>query len=110
MNSSQHAGLSMYILHVHGVLASCAVCAIDLAQFVGLLLHFRTMKEAKKAGADKVISSGAGRGRQMNAGAQAATGQILVFLHADTLPPTDLVSVTIGAYALQMMLHPKALL
>lgn len=28
-----------------------------------------------------------GRGRQMNAGAEIATGKILLFLHADTLPP-----------------------
>jgi rSAM/selenodomain-associated transferase 2 len=36
----------------------------------------------------KVISSTAGRARQMNAGAAVATGDILLFLHADTqLPP-----------------------
>lgn len=36
----------------------------------------------------KVISAAAGRARQMNAGAVVATGDILLFLHADThLPP-----------------------
>ncbi|MEW6497996.1 MAG: TIGR04283 family arsenosugar biosynthesis glycosyltransferase, partial [Cyanobacteriota bacterium] len=36
----------------------------------------------------KVIFAIAGRARQMNAGAQVATGDILLFLHADTqLPP-----------------------
>jgi rSAM/selenodomain-associated transferase 2 len=36
----------------------------------------------------KVISAAAGRANQMNAGAAVATGDILVFLHADTcLPP-----------------------
>ncbi|HEY9671279.1 MAG TPA: TIGR04283 family arsenosugar biosynthesis glycosyltransferase [Waterburya sp.] len=36
----------------------------------------------------KVISAAAGRARQMNAGAAIATGDILLFLHADTqLPP-----------------------
>ncbi|HEY9605774.1 MAG TPA: TIGR04283 family arsenosugar biosynthesis glycosyltransferase [Allocoleopsis sp.] len=36
----------------------------------------------------KVISTTAGRARQMNAGAAVATGDILLFLHADTqLPP-----------------------
>ncbi|MBD2740750.1 TIGR04283 family arsenosugar biosynthesis glycosyltransferase [Coleofasciculus sp. FACHB-1120] len=36
----------------------------------------------------KVLSSAAGRACQMNAGATAATGDILLFLHADTsLPP-----------------------
>lgn len=34
-----------------------------------------------------------GRSIQMNAGAAAATGEILCFLHADTLVPDDLVSV-----------------
>jgi rSAM/selenodomain-associated transferase 2 len=38
---------------------------------------------------DKVIklSSGKGRGKQMNAGASAARGDILIFLHADTELP-----------------------
>jgi rSAM/selenodomain-associated transferase 2 len=35
----------------------------------------------------KVISSPAGRARQMNLGAQMATGDILLFLHADTRLP-----------------------
>jgi uncharacterized protein len=34
-----------------------------------------------------VISSPPGRARQMNAGAKAATGDILLFLHADTILP-----------------------
>jgi len=37
--------------------------------------------------ADAVLSSPAGRARQMNAGARAASGDILLFLHADTLLP-----------------------
>lgn len=36
----------------------------------------------------KVISAAAGRANQMNAGAAAATGDILLFLHADTHLPT----------------------
>ena len=39
--------------------------------------------------ADKVIRSKAGRVIQMNAGARAAHGDVLVFLHADTLLPAD---------------------
>ena len=35
----------------------------------------------------RVIRSGRGRATQMNAGAAAATGEILVFLHADTVLP-----------------------
>jgi len=35
-----------------------------------------------------VLSAGRGRARQMNAGAQGASGEVLLFLHADvTLPP-----------------------
>lgn len=39
---------------------------------------------------DKVISSKAGRALQMNAGAQHANGDILCFIHADTLCPENL--------------------
>lgn len=39
--------------------------------------------------ADDVIASAPGRARQQNAGAQAATGDVLLFLHADTLLPPD---------------------
>lgn len=36
---------------------------------------------------DQLLLSAAGRSRQMNVGAAAATGQTLLFLHADTLLP-----------------------
>lgn len=39
--------------------------------------------------ADKVISSGAGRAQQMNKGASAATGDVYLFLHADTILPEN---------------------
>ncbi len=45
-----------------------------------------TVNIAKSLGV-KVISSPPGRAVQMNAGAMAATGDILLFLHADTLLP-----------------------
>lgn len=37
--------------------------------------------------ADVVLSAPRGRARQMNAGAQAAEGEVLLFLHADTVLP-----------------------
>ncbi len=37
--------------------------------------------------ADRVIRSPQGRSRQMNAGARIASGEILLFLHADTFLP-----------------------
>jgi rSAM/selenodomain-associated transferase 2 len=47
-----------------------------------------TLREAGKAGADTVVSSGKkGRSAQMNYGASLAKGDILYFLHADTIPP-----------------------
>ncbi len=46
----------------------------------------RTPQLARDRGA-RVISSAAGRARQMNAGAAAARGSILLFLHADTILP-----------------------
>ena len=47
-----------------------------------------TVAQCERAGF-KVIHSERGRARQMNAGAQAARGDILLFLHADTRLPSD---------------------
>jgi len=44
--------------------------------------------EAARPHADRIITAPRGRGAQMNAGAAAAQGDVLLFLHADTrLPP-----------------------
>ncbi|HEX8459575.1 MAG TPA: TIGR04283 family arsenosugar biosynthesis glycosyltransferase [Pyrinomonadaceae bacterium] len=48
----------------------------------------RTREIAREAGA-RVINSVRGRGAQMHAGATAARGDVLWFLHADTIPPPD---------------------
>lgn len=45
-----------------------------------------TIDMARVAGA-RVISAVPGRASQMNAGARVATGDVLLFLHADTIPP-----------------------
>ena len=45
--------------------------------------------EALQAAGMRVIQSPRGRARQMNAGAAASQGEILLFLHADTQLPTD---------------------
>jgi len=45
-----------------------------------------TLQAIKDAGVKKLISS-IGRGRQQNAGAAGAAGDILIFLHADTILP-----------------------
>ena len=47
-----------------------------------------TIKVARHAGVKTAISE-TGRGKQMNLGAALAEGEILIFLHADTLLPSD---------------------
>ena len=53
--------------------------------------------EIAGAGADAVIAAPRGRAAQMNAGAAAARGEALLFLHADTLLPGGSVSAVLGA-------------
>lgn len=50
-----------------------------------------TVSIANLYGAKVVVSEQAGRGRQMNAGAKTAIGNILYFLHADSMPPVNFV-------------------
>lgn len=47
----------------------------------------RTRLICEKFAGVRLISSEAGRGRQMNAGATAATGDVLFFIHADSTLP-----------------------
>jgi rSAM/selenodomain-associated transferase 2 len=56
-----------------------------------------TVKEALNAGA-RVISTSKGRALQMNVGAAIATGDILYFLHVDTLPPKNFDVEILNAY------------
>jgi len=53
--------------------------------------------EAARSGSDRVLVGARGRARQMNAGAQAASGEALLFLHADTRLPQDADSLVLGA-------------
>ncbi len=48
----------------------------------------KTVQVARREGA-RTLSVPAGRARQMNAGARASSGAILVFLHADTVLPSS---------------------
>ena len=48
-----------------------------------------TVARAAGGGADRVVAGPRGRARQMNAGAAAAAGDVLVFLHADTRLPDE---------------------
>ena len=46
-----------------------------------------------------VLDSEKGRARQMNFGAKHAQGELLYFLHADTLPPKDFDQIIVEAHA-----------
>ncbi len=48
-----------------------------------------TRSIAKAAGARVILAENKGRAPQMNEGAAAATGNILYFVHGDSLPPED---------------------
>lgn len=52
-----------------------------------------TVVFAQDASVSVLVSQQARRSIQLNQGAQAATGEILCFLHADTLVPDDLIAV-----------------
>ncbi len=58
----------------------------------------RTVEIAKKEGA-KVITTSKGRAKQLNAGARNAQGDILYFLHVDTLPPKNFDQSVVRAVA-----------
>lgn len=47
-----------------------------------------TAEIAQKAGAKVVVCTKCGRANQMNTGSKAAKGDILYFVHCDTLPPS----------------------
>jgi rSAM/selenodomain-associated transferase 2 len=58
----------------------------------------RTAEIAREL-ADRVIGCGPGRARQMNRGAWEARGEILFFLHADTVPPQGFGRAIVAACA-----------
>lgn len=49
----------------------------------------RTVEIARETGRARVVSGPPGRGAGMNAGAERASGDVLLFLHADTRLPSD---------------------
>ena len=57
-----------------------------------------TIEEALDMGA-RVISASRGRAIQMNLGAKIASGDILYFLHVDTLPPKNFDTEILSAYS-----------
>jgi rSAM/selenodomain-associated transferase 2 len=67
-------------LHNQDFESSCEIIVVDGDS------QGSTVKEIK-AGDIVTITTERGRGRQMNAGAAAAHGEVLIFLHADTVLP-----------------------
>ncbi len=71
-----------------------------------------TVQIAKEYAGTKVIETSKGRGVQMNMGAEAAAGDVLLFLHADTaleagwskavIEALDIPSVAAGAFTLKI--------
>jgi len=64
----------------------CELIVVDGASTDG------TVRRATEI-ADKVILCNPGRAKQMNFGAEMARGKVLLFLHADTLPPFNFTSL-----------------
>lgn len=58
-----------------------------------------TIAIAQTVGAKVIVSEQAGRSIQMNRGAAVAVGDVLCFLHADTLVPDDAVAVIVQTLA-----------
>jgi rSAM/selenodomain-associated transferase 2 len=81
---NEEAFISRTIENVHGLHASgsAEIIVVD-GDPAG-----RTIKVARRTGVKTAISE-KGRGNQMNLGASLAAGEILIFLHADTLLPPD---------------------
>ena len=78
LNEDAHIGASIGAIKKNG--DSCEIIVADGGS------SDRTAEIAKRYQGVKVVQTGRGRGLQMNAGASHATGEILLFLHADTIP------------------------
>ena len=57
-----------------------------------------TISVVRNAGVHALISNRKGRAVQMNKGAAVATGEVLYFLHADTVPPAGFVPQILDAH------------
>jgi rSAM/selenodomain-associated transferase 2/rSAM/selenodomain-associated transferase 1 len=59
----------------------------------------RTAEIVRSSGTARLVVAPSGRGSQMNAGARAATGAVLLFLHADVVLPHDAAALIEDALA-----------
>ncbi len=81
------------------LLAALTAVGLDDLLVVDGGSHDDSVAVARDAGV-RVLASPSGRGVQLHRGACAATGDILFFLHADTLPPPNCGAIIRGILAL----------
>ena len=97
-NEGEHIQNLVTYLHRHGAEALSEVIVADGGS------TDNTVSLAVEAGAIAVACPAKGRSRQMNFGASLATGDLLYFVHADTIPPpsyaTDLLQAVSEGYGL----------
>ena len=112
LNEERVLGRTLAALHNGSSAGRCELIVVDGGS------SDATVTLARTAGA-RVIESPRGRGRQMNAGAAVASGDMLLFLHADTLLPVDFLhlieetlarpGIAAGAFSLAIASRTKSL-
>jgi len=80
---NERAGLPNTVANVQRCLPSAEVVVADGGSADG------TREWAQSGSHARLVEAARGRGPQMNAGAQAASGDVLLFLHADCLLPSN---------------------
>jgi rSAM/selenodomain-associated transferase 2 len=79
----EEATLCACVASVRAILPDCEIVVADGGS------RDNTLKTAGSLKGVRSLLAPRGRGRQMNAGAEAATGDVLLFLHADTRLPGE---------------------
>ncbi|MDX2287182.1 MAG: TIGR04283 family arsenosugar biosynthesis glycosyltransferase [Bacteroidia bacterium] len=93
LNEAPHIGPLVHHLRRHGGQALEEILVADGGS------EDATREEAAAAGAQVLRCPQPGRARQMNLGARSARGDMLYFVHADTLPPASYVRDIRQAFA-----------
>ncbi len=94
-NEEKHIGKTVAYLHEHGGNSIAEICVSDGGS------NDQTQQEAEKAGARFYHSPKKGRAGQMNFAVTQTQGEILYFVHADSLPPTSFATDILNAVANQ---------
>jgi len=80
------------VLNEEKTIATTLAALVTLAPYEIIIVDGGSMDQTRELAAQfqvKIISSERGRGQQMNRGAGAARGDVLLFLHADTRLPAS---------------------